>query len=127
MKKIIFGGIIAVILIGGIWYLSSTKPTNPTTSDNQQEAAQNVATTTAEMKTFTIAEVAAHNLETSCYTVIRGNVYDVTAFIPKHPGGTQPILTGCGTNSTDRFVAKHGGNPRMETILETLKIGTLSQ
>lgn len=127
MKKIIFGGIIAIILIGGIWYFSSTKPTNPTTGNNQQKAAQNLATTTTAIKTFTIADVATHNSETSCYTIIRGNVYDVTAFIPKHPGGTQPILTGCGTDSTDRFVAKHGGNPRMETTLETLKIGTLSQ
>jgi len=132
MNKTIFGIIIAVIIGGGaLYYFSSAEPTyappantnaSSTTDVKGKIASSSVKT---DLKSFTAAEVATHNSETSCYTIIRGNVYDVTAFIPKHPGGTKPILTGCGTDNTDTFVKKHGGQEKMEQTLETMKIGTL--
>lgn len=122
MNKTIFGIIIVVILGGGaIYFFAVTKP-----AETPQQP-QNLNTQPTISKSFTAAEVATHNSETSCYTIIRGNVYDVTAFIPKHPGGTAPILSGCGIDNTDTFVKKHGGKQKMEQILETMKVGTLTQ
>ncbi|MFA5870449.1 MAG: cytochrome b5-like heme/steroid binding domain-containing protein [Candidatus Paceibacterota bacterium] len=133
MNKTVLGVIVVVAVIGGGIYIFSNKrqystpaPEQVSVINNNQKAQQGTSTTLAVSQTFSAADVAKHNLETSCYTIIRGNVYDVTAFIPKHPGGTDPILTGCGTDGTEAFVDKHGGNEKMETILETMKIGVLA-
>ncbi|EER08178.1 cytochrome b5 isoform 1, putative, partial [Perkinsus marinus ATCC 50983] len=38
-------------------------------------------------KTYTAAEVATHNSESDCWVIIGDEVYDVTEFLPDHPGG----------------------------------------
>ena len=78
-------------------------------------------------KTFTMDDVAQHASKDSCYTVIRGFVYDLTKAIDTHPGGPDKILGICGKDGTDAFVAKHGGKERQENALETFKIGTLAK
>lgn len=45
------------------------------------------------------AEVAKHNSKKSCWIVIDSKVYDVTAFLSKHPGGAAIILKQAGTVS----------------------------
>lgn len=55
--------------------------------------------------TYTIAQIAAHNEATSCWTVIESNVYDLTTYIEKHPGGAAPILAACGKNGTEIFLS----------------------
>lgn len=124
MNKIILGIVVVAILGGGIWYFSSSKPLdykNSATPTQQEVAIKK------EMKIFSVTDVATHNSEASCYTIVRGNVYDVTAFIPKHPGGSDAVLAGCGVDNTETFVKKHGGKEEMETVLETMKVGTLAK
>jgi cytochrome b involved in lipid metabolism len=74
---------------------------------------------------FTMADMASHNNEKSCYTTIRGNVYDLTSFINKHPGGSANILKICGKDGTSAFENKHGGRPKPEQELAGLQIGVL--
>lgn len=75
---------------------------------------------------FTIANVAAHNSASSCYSVVSGSVYDLTPWISQHPGGAQAILSMCGVDATDAFIAQHGGQRRPEAELVSFKIGTLA-
>lgn len=44
------------------------------------------------LPTIATANVASHNNEKSCYVTIGANVYDVTKFMPDHPGGGDLIL-----------------------------------
>lgn len=44
----------------------------------------------------TIEEVKKHNTEGDCWVVIHGNVYDLTEFLPDHPGGKRIILKYAG-------------------------------
>ena len=37
-------------------------------------------------------EFIKHNTEADCWMSVRGKVYDVTSWIPKHPGGADPIV-----------------------------------
>jgi cytochrome b involved in lipid metabolism len=74
-----------------------------------------------------MAQVALHASASSCWTVIRGSVYDLTTWISQHPGGEQAILQLCGTDGTDEFVGQHGGSPQQENKLATFKIGVLAQ
>ena len=49
---------------------------------------------------YTMEEVATHNSAESCWLVVRGKVYDVTSFLPKHPGTPNAVLRHAGTDST---------------------------
>lgn len=59
----------------------------------------------SEMQSYTLTEVAQHASSTDCWMIIEGNVYDVTDYIPQHPGRDR-ILEGCGTDATDLFTGK---------------------
>jgi hypothetical protein len=69
-----------------------------------------------------VDQVAAHNTRESCWTIINGSVYDLTSWVPKHPGGEQAILGLCGTDGSTRFNGKHGGSSRHQIILAGFRI-----
>lgn len=94
--------------------------------------ADNVITPTVtvdakKVATFTMADVAKHNTASSCYTAVNGSVYDVTAWIAKHPGGEKAILGTCGKDASAAFDKKHGGQARPESEIANYKIGILAQ
>ena len=60
--------------------------------------------------TFTMAEVQSHDTASDCWTVIDGKVYDLTSYIPIHPGGQGSIISLCGTDGTAAFTGKHSGS-----------------
>jgi hypothetical protein len=68
--------------------------------------------------------VTAHSSRESCWTIINGSTYDLTSWIPQHPGGEEAILRLCGTDGSAAFNGKHGGAARQENILAGFKIGT---
>jgi cytochrome b involved in lipid metabolism len=74
-----------------------------------------------------MAQVATHNSRSSCWTVISGNVYDLTSWIPMHPGGEQNILQLCGIDGTTKFNGQHGNDSRAKSVLVGFKIGALVQ
>lgn len=87
------------------------KPTNPTPAP--------------AVKTYTMAEVAAANSNTKCWSVISGKVYNLTPFTPGHPGGQAAILGLCGKDGTAAFLAQHGGQARPESTLAKYFLGAL--
>lgn len=48
------------------------------------------------LPTFTQADLAAHKSKGSCYVTIGNKVYDITEFLPDHPGGEDFILDHAG-------------------------------
>jgi cytochrome b involved in lipid metabolism len=74
---------------------------------------------------FSMTEVQAHKTPADCWSAINGLVYDLTTWINRHPGGTKPIESLCGTDGSARFVKKHGGASAPQAALVLLKIGTL--
>ncbi|KAM0265278.1 hypothetical protein ACHAPA_007857 [Fusarium lateritium] len=53
------------------------------------------------------AEVAKHNNAESCWLIIHDKVYDLTEFLPNHPGGRKVILKNAGKDSTVDFDLIH--------------------
>lgn len=84
-------------------------------------------TTQVSVKTFTLADIAKHANASSCYTAVRGTVYDLTNFITKHPGGAENILKICGKDGTSAFTRKHAGRPEPEQELAGHEIGKLAK
>lgn len=63
------------------------------------------STTPNETISYTMDEVAKHNTKEDCWTVIEGNIYNITPEILTHKGG-EAILKGCGVDGTTLF-SKH--------------------
>ena len=78
-------------------------------------------------KSYTLADVAQHPNETSCWSAINGSVYDLTSWIRQHPGGADKILSICGKDGTAAFVDQHDSKQREQDILKTFLIGTLAK
>jgi cytochrome b involved in lipid metabolism len=75
---------------------------------------------------YTMAEISMHASAANCWTAIRGNVYDLTSFVGKHPGGKE-ILRVCGKDGTKAFTSQHGGSRSPENTLASFQIGVLKK
>ncbi|HEY3548491.1 MAG TPA: cytochrome b5-like heme/steroid binding domain-containing protein, partial [Propionicimonas sp.] len=59
-------------------------------------------------------------------SVVGKNVYKLTSFIKKHPGGQKRIIAMCGKNATSKFRGQHGTGGRANATLKKYKIGVLA-
>lgn len=59
------------------------------------------------MAPLTGIEVAKHNSASDCWVIVHGRAYDVTDFLPEHPGGSKIILKYAGKDATDEFDLIH--------------------
>lgn len=126
-KKLLYtvAAVAVLLLISGgltLWNKDSDKDYGGEGTEQVQLPAKPIATT---QSSFTAADVAAHNSQTSCYVTVGGNVYDLSAWIAQHPGGSQAILGLCGTDGTAPFTAQHGSSAKAQAALAAFKIGTL--
>jgi cytochrome b involved in lipid metabolism len=81
--------------------------------------------TTLAVKKYSMATVKKHHTASSCWTVVGTGVYNVTKWIPKHPGGKSRIIAMCGKKATTKFRNEHGTGGRANSILASYKIGKL--
>ncbi|KAK1759474.1 FMN-dependent dehydrogenase-domain-containing protein [Echria macrotheca] len=56
---------------------------------------------------LTGVEVAKHSTEKDCWVIVHGRAYDVTEFLPEHPGGKKIILKYAGKDATEEFDPIH--------------------
>ena len=57
-------------------------------------------------RVISLEEVAQHNTEHDCWLIIHRRVYDVTEYIPHHPGGAM-IYVKAGGDATQLFDSYH--------------------
>ncbi|KAF2271913.1 mitochondrial cytochrome-like protein b2 [Westerdykella ornata] len=78
-------------------------------------------------KVFSYAEVSQHNTPESCWVILYGCVYDVTSFLPEHPGGIKAILNLAGQDATSEYDPIHPSNLLKESLKrgDVKKLGTL--
>ncbi|KAI0932367.1 hypothetical protein AcW1_000485 [Taiwanofungus camphoratus] len=58
-------------------------------------------------QSWSLEEVAGHNDASSCWVIISNKVYDVTDFLPEHPGGAKIILKYAGRDATAAYEPIH--------------------
>ena len=130
-KSTIIFSVIVLLLLGaiggGIWVTLNNRQAQPL-PDNQ---------TSDQAKAYTLSEVAQHASKDDCWAIISGDVYDLTEFINRHPGGDE-ILRACGTDATTLFNSRQtqdgqslgSGTPHSQAAIEQLaklKIGTVNK
>jgi L-lactate dehydrogenase (cytochrome) len=59
------------------------------------------------MRLISAQEVSKHNKREDCWVIIHGKVYDLTNFLPEHPGGIKVILNQAGKDATAAFDPIH--------------------
>lgn len=92
----------------------------------KKESTQTVSKPVPSNSGITLSLISTHNSRSSCWSAINGEVYDLTSWIPNHPGGEQVILSICGRDGSNDFNGQHGGSRKIATILAGFKIGTLA-
>lgn len=85
----------------------------------------NSSATVTDTASYSKNDVAKHGSADDCWTIISGSVYNLTSFIPSHPGGEQ-IVQACGIDATSMFDAQHGYSRQAQSELSRLKIGALA-
>jgi len=78
-----------------------------------------------ELQMYTLEDVKKHNKSTDAWMVINGKVYDVTKYIPYHPGGNK-ILMGVGKDGTSLYNQYHPW-VNANFLLEKYHIGFLKK
>jgi cytochrome b involved in lipid metabolism len=109
---------------------NTTPTTSPSITPTTTTTSSTPTTTTTPkttLKEYTLAQVQAANTAQKCWTVVNGQVYDVTAWADKHPGGRDKILGLCGKDGTSVFTKQHGGQEQPEKVLAGYEIGMLKK
>ena len=87
-------------------------------------------TPTAEVTTqagYTMEKVRENNSASSCWSIISGNVYDLTKWISSHPGGRSAITGICGRDGTSTFNGRHRGDGGPASVLTGYLLGPLAK
>lgn len=85
--------------------------------------------TPTQQEAISLAEVTQHTSSSDCWTVIEGQVYNVSGYVSLHPGGGR-ILQACGKDASDLFSGKsamghiHSQIPRQ--LLAKYRVGSLA-
>ena len=79
---------------------------------------------------YTLAEVAEHDQLEDCWMVIENNVYDFSAYVPRHPAPPSVLQNWCGQEATEGMRTKGYGNNHSDAAWEMMseyRIGVLAE
>lgn len=95
MNKSIIGAVLVFAVTAGSVFAVINK------DDSSNELTQN-QDAESSLTAYSKSDVAEHNSESDCWTYINNKVYDLTEYIPRHPGGDE-VLRACGVDGTSLF------------------------
>lgn len=112
MRKIIiislaiFWAVVLAILGNGLKTDNSRKIVSNSNSplSVQENSSSTVKVLLPTVKTLSSREVSKHNKIDDCWMVVNDKVYDITKYLPYHPGGINIILRYCGKDGTNAFL-----------------------
>lgn len=90
-----------------------------------EATAEEAPAVTPDTSVLSVETVALNDSEASCWTIVGGNVYDLTDWISSHPGGASRILGLCGIDGTSQFEGQHAGSSSVASTLESYLLGPI--
>ena len=76
--------------------------------------------------TLSISEIKTHNSKSDCWSIVNGNVYNLTSYVQKHPGGAAVIANICGKDGTNAFSNQHNTQSKPNNVLSGFLLGPLN-
>ena len=104
-----------------------TPAAKPTPAATQEPAKASPTPEVTTQSGYTMAKVKENNSAASCWSVISGNVYNLTQWINQHPGGPSAIASLCGVDGTASFNAQHRGEGKPTQRLSGYLLGPLTK
>lgn len=123
-RRIVGSALFSSVLVGTVFAEKSHKKGNKNKDgDTKVEAGER----RPDLPTFRAEEVSKHDNEKSFWVTYKNGVYDVTSFLPSHPGGEQ-IMNAAGL-SIEPFWNVYGMHKTQEVyaLLESYRIGNLHE
>jgi cytochrome b involved in lipid metabolism len=72
----------------------------PNETSKTLKTPSNTVSDDPSKKFYSWAEIKEHNKKNDCWIVLNGNVYNVTSFKNKHPGGSRIIMHYAGQDAS---------------------------
>jgi len=111
---------------------ATVKPSTSATPAPSQSATQIISPTKSAtpsansgLTKLTLEEVSKRDSSASCWSIIYGNVFNLTKWISKHPGGAEKIRAICGKDGTTSFERQHTGDGGAANQLSSYFLGKL--
>ncbi len=98
----------------------------PSPSATPAPSATPSPSATVKPAAYTMDEVKKRNTVSACWSVIDGNIYDLTKWIPIHRGGAQAITFLCGKDGTSAFKAQHANQASPVSTLSRYLVAPLA-
>jgi cytochrome b involved in lipid metabolism/uncharacterized membrane protein len=99
--------------------LGGAKPSASATASSTPTA------TGSAVAVLTMSEVKKHSGTSSCWSVVDGDVFELTKWIGRHPGGARRIADMCGRDGSAAFHGEHGTSGGITKILDGYLMGPL--
>lgn len=97
-------------ITNGFW--GERVPGEVETAMVEEEPAEEICLVNKDVKKeITLADLKAHDGEDTPWFVLKGEVYDGTAFLEGHPGGAASIFGVAGMDATEEFMAIRKSTP----------------
>lgn len=74
---------------------------------------------------ISLAELAKHGSPSDCWIAVKGQVWDVTEFLPRHPGGEKLLLSYAGRDATGAFLSVHALEVLAAQLAKGKRVGSL--
>lgn len=71
------------------------------------------------------SEIKTHNSKSDCWSIVNGNVYNLTSYVQKHPGGASVIANICGKEGSKAFINQHNSQSKPNNVLDSFLLGPL--
>jgi cytochrome b involved in lipid metabolism len=94
--------------------LEDPVPTNP---------ASPKASSPTGTVTLSNAEIRTHNSKSDCWSIVNGNVYNLTSYVSSHPGGQSVIANICGKDGSSAFSNQHANQGKPNNVLSGFLLG----
>jgi cytochrome b involved in lipid metabolism len=126
MKKSYIGVLIFILAVGIFLFirLSSTSYESQNYQGLVTSTTKNATTQTGTtLNSISLETLSKHNSINDCWVAYNNKVYDISSFLPVHPGSAGAISPYCGTSDefTQAFTAQHGKSQ----VSKLMKVGVL--
>jgi cytochrome b involved in lipid metabolism len=112
------------LLLAALWAAARWLPA----SGEPPVATVEPTTATTTTAAIDLAQLARHGTPNDCWMAIRGEVYDLSAYLPSHPSRPEVIEPWCGKEASEAYNTKSRGrrhSAAADQLLGDYRIGRL--